>query len=118
MGPHGAGHYVKMVHNGIEYGDMQLIAECYDLLHRGLEIPAVELSAIFNEWNQRELRSYLIEITADILAKEDEQTGQPLVDLILDEAQEKGTGKWASQNALEAAVYRRTQQLPAARVSR
>ena len=101
MGPRGAGHYVKMVHNGIEYGDMQLIAEAYDLLHRGLGIPATDLQAIFAEWNQRELKSYLIEITANIFAKKDEATGQPLVDVILDEAQQKGTGKWASQNALD-----------------
>ena len=101
MGPRGAGHYVKMVHNGIEYGDMQLIAECYDLMHRGLGVPAQELSAIFSDWNQRELKSYLIEITADILAKKDEVTGKALVDVILDEAQQKGTGKWASQNALD-----------------
>ncbi len=101
MGPRGAGHYVKMVHNGIEYGDMQLIAECYDLLHRGLGIPAGELHAIFSEWNQRELKSYLIEITAAIFAKKDDETGKPVVDVILDEAQQKGTGKWASQNSLD-----------------
>ncbi len=101
MGPRGAGHYVKMVHNGIEYGDMQLIAECYDLLHRGLCIPADELHTIFGEWNQRELKSYLIEITAAIFAKKDDETGKSIVDVILDEAQQKGTGKWASQNALD-----------------
>ncbi len=101
IGPRGAGHYVKMVHNGIEYGDMQLIAECYDLLHRGLGIPNDELSVVFADWNRRELKSYLIEITANILAKKDELTGKPLVDFILDEAQQKGTGKWASQNALD-----------------
>jgi 6-phosphogluconate dehydrogenase len=101
MGPRGAGHYVKMVHNGIEYGDMQLIAESYDLLHRGLGIPAPELHGIFREWNQRELKSYLIEITAEIFAKKDDATGKPMVDIILDEAQQKGTGKWASQNALD-----------------
>jgi 6-phosphogluconate dehydrogenase len=101
MGPRGAGHYVKMVHNGIEYGDMQLIAECYDLLYRGLGVPAGELASIFGDWNKRELKSYLIEITAEILAKKDEITGKPLVDVILDEAQQKGTGKWASQNALD-----------------
>jgi len=101
MGPRGAGHYVKMVHNGIEYGDMQLIAEAYDLLHRGAGIPAAELSAIFAEWNKGDLRSYLIEITADILAFLDSDTGKPLVDLILDEAQQKGTGKWMSQNAFD-----------------
>jgi 6-phosphogluconate dehydrogenase len=101
MGPRGAGHYVKMVHNGIEYGDMQLIAECYDLLHRGLGIPAAELHDIFSDWNQRELKSYLIEITANIFSRIDDITGKPMVDLILDEAQQKGTGKWASQNALD-----------------
>ena len=101
MGPRGAGHYVKMVHNGIEYGDMQLIAECYDLLHRGLGIPAGELHDIFNQWNQGELKSYLIEITAKILARKDDETGKPLVDVILDEAQQKGTGKLASQNAFD-----------------
>jgi 6-phosphogluconate dehydrogenase len=101
MGPRGAGHYVKMVHNGIEYGDMQLIAECYDLLHRGLGIPASELHSIFAEWNTRELKSYLIEITASIFAKKDDLTGKPVVDIILDEAQQKGTGKWASQNAFD-----------------
>jgi 6-phosphogluconate dehydrogenase len=101
MGPRGAGHYVKMVHNGIEYGDMQLIAETYDLLRRGLGLTAKELHDIFAEWNTGELKSYLIEITAAILAKVDDETGQPLVDVILDEAQQKGTGKWASQNALD-----------------
>jgi 6-phosphogluconate dehydrogenase len=101
MGPRGAGHYVKMVHNGIEYGDMQLIAETYDLLHRGAGLPAREIAAIFSEWNDRELRSYLIEITAQALQYVDEGTGKPLVDLILDEAQQKGTGKWMSQNAFD-----------------
>ncbi len=101
MGPRGAGHYVKMIHNGIEYGDMQLIAESYDLLSRGLGLPASELHGIFTEWNQRELKSYLIEITAAIFAKKDDQTGKPLVEVILDEAQQKGTGKWASQNAFD-----------------
>jgi 6-phosphogluconate dehydrogenase len=101
MGPRAAGHYVKMVHNGIEYGDMQLIAEIYDLLHRGLGLPAGELHAVFSEWNTGELKSYLIEITADILTKMDPDSGLPLVDMILDEAQQKGTGKWASQNSLD-----------------
>jgi 6-phosphogluconate dehydrogenase len=101
MGPGGAGHYVKMVHNGIEYGDMQLIAETYDLLHRGLGLSAAELHDVFTEWNRGELKSYLVEITAAVLAKTDEETGQPLVDLILDEAAQKGTGKWTSQNALD-----------------
>lgn len=101
VGLGGAGHYVKMVHNGIEYGDMQLIAEAYDLLHRGLGLDNGQLQAIFNEWNRGELESYLIEITADIFSKVDGETGIALLDLILDEAQQKGTGKWASQNALD-----------------
>ncbi|MBP1634985.1 MAG: gnd, partial [Acidobacteria bacterium] len=101
MGPRGAGHYVKMVHNGIEYGDMQLIAEVYDLLRRGLGLGAAETAAVFEEWNAGVLRSYLVEITARVLRKVDDETGQPLVDLILDEAAQKGTGKWTSQNALD-----------------
>ena len=101
MGPRGAGHYVKMVHNGIEYGDMQLIAEVYDLLHRGAGLPPRELADIFAEWNDGELRSYLVEITARIFERIDEETGKPLVDVILDEAQQKGTGKWMSQNAFD-----------------
>jgi 6-phosphogluconate dehydrogenase len=101
MGPRGAGHYVKMVHNGIEYGDMQLIAECYDILSRGLGLSAGELHEIFTEWNTGELKSYLIEITAEIFAKIDDLTGKPLVDLVLDSAAQKGTGKWTSQNALD-----------------
>jgi 6-phosphogluconate dehydrogenase len=101
MGPRGAGHYVKMVHNGIEYGDMQLIAEIYDLLYRGLGLSASELHAVFSDWNTGELKSYLIEISADIFTKMDPESGLPLVDLILDEAQQKGTGKWASQNSLD-----------------
>ena len=90
-----------MVHNGIEYGDMQLIAEVYDLLGRGLGLSAADLHAVFAEWNTGELKSYLIEISAEIFTKTDPETGRPLVDLILDEAQQKGTGKWASQNALD-----------------
>ncbi len=101
MGSGGAGHYVKMVHNGIEYGDMQLIAEVYDLLHRGAGLSNAELAKIFAEWNTRELRSYLIEITAKILTRIDADTGKELVDLILDEAAQKGTGKWTSQTALD-----------------
>jgi 6-phosphogluconate dehydrogenase len=101
MGAGGAGHYVKMVHNGIEYGDMQLIAEIYDLLHRGAGLSNPELAEIFAAWNTHELRSYLIEITASILTRLDEETGKPLVDVILDEAAQKGTGKWASQTALD-----------------
>ena len=101
MGPRGAGHYVKMVHNGIEYGDMQLIAEVYDLLHRGAGVPTRELASVFEDWNRGDLRSYLIEITAQVLAREDPETKQPLVEVILDEAQQKGTGKWMSQNAFD-----------------
>jgi 6-phosphogluconate dehydrogenase len=101
MGPRGAGHYVKMVHNGIEYGDMQLIAETYDLLHRGLCLSNDQLSEIFREWNREELESYLIETTADIFQKVDPGTGKNVLDLIVDEAQQKGTGKWTSQNALD-----------------
>jgi 6-phosphogluconate dehydrogenase len=101
MGPRGAGHYVKMVHNGIEYGDMQLIAETYDLLHRGAGIPPAELADIFAEWNRGDLQSYLIEITAQIFRQIDPETGQPMVDVILDEAQQKGTGKWMSQDSFD-----------------
>ncbi len=101
MGPRGAGHYVKMVHNGIEYGDMQLIAEIYDVLRRGLGMQPAELASLFSEWNKGDLRSYLIEITAAILKHRDADTGAPLVDMILDEAAQKGTGKWTSQNALD-----------------
>jgi 6-phosphogluconate dehydrogenase len=101
IGPGGAGHYVKMVHNGIEYGDMQLIAEAYDLLRHvgGLDAPG--LHEVFARWNAGELQSYLIEITADIFTRIDEATGRPLVDVILDTAGQKGTGKWTSQNALD-----------------
>ncbi len=101
MGPRGAGHYVKMVHNGIEYGDMQLIAEIYDVLHRGMGLPAAKLHEVFATWNTGKLASYLIEITADIFTKVDDATGAPLVEMILDEAKQKGTGKWASQDALD-----------------
>jgi 6-phosphogluconate dehydrogenase len=101
IGPRGAGHFVKMVHNGIEYGDMQLIAEAYDLLHRFLGLENHMLHEVFANWNHGDLESYLISITADIFAKQDVETGKAVVDLILDEAQQKGTGKWASQNALD-----------------
>jgi 6-phosphogluconate dehydrogenase len=101
MGPRGAGHYVKMVHNGIEYGDMQLIAEIYDVLTRAAGMRAREIAELFASWNDGELRSYLIEITALVLERVDADTGMPLVDLILDEAQQKGTGKWMSQNAFD-----------------
>ncbi|MCM3440426.1 MULTISPECIES: NADP-dependent phosphogluconate dehydrogenase [Bacillaceae] len=101
IGPNGAGHYVKMVHNGIEYGDMQLICEAYFILKNVLGLGAKELQEVFSEWNKGELDSYLIEITADIFTKIDEETGKPLVDVILDTAGQKGTGKWTSQNALD-----------------
>jgi 6-phosphogluconate dehydrogenase len=101
IGPRGAGHYVKMVHNGIEYGDMQLIAESYDLMHRALSLSAEELHEVFGEWNEGELQSYLIEITSDIFSETDDETGKPLIDVILDEAKQKGTGKWMSQDALD-----------------
>ncbi len=104
IGPDGAGHYVKMVHNGIEYGDMQLISEAYFILKHVLGLEADELHKIFAEWNKGELDSYLIEITADIFTKKDEDTGKPLVDVILDTAGQKGTGKWTSQNALDLGV--------------
>ena len=101
MGPRGAGHYVKMVHNGIEYGDMQLIAEVYDVLSRAGGMTAREIADVFSAWNDGELRSYLVEITARVLERVDSETGKPLVDVILDEAQQKGTGKWMSQNAFD-----------------
>ena len=104
IGPDGAGHYVKMVHNGIEYADMQLIAEAYDLLRHGigLEVPAIR--DIFADWNSGDLESFLIEITATVLGKTDEATGKPLVDVIVDQAEQKGTGRWTSQDALELGV--------------
>ncbi len=104
IGPDGAGHYVKMVHNGIEYGDMQLISEAYYLMKNALGMDAPELHKVFAEWNEGELSSYLIEITADIFSKVDEETGKPLVEVILDRAGQKGTGKWASQSALDLGI--------------
>ncbi|WP_026558901.1 NADP-dependent phosphogluconate dehydrogenase [Bacillus sp. J37] len=104
IGPDGAGHYVKMVHNGIEYGDMQLISEAYFLLKNVLGLTADELHEVFAEWNKGELDSYLIEITADIFTKKDEETGKPMVDVILDTAGQKGTGKWTSKSALDLGV--------------
>lgn len=104
IGPDGAGHYVKMVHNGIEYGDMQIICEAYFILKQVLGLDTQELHEVFSEWNKGELNSYLIEITAKIFTKKDDKTGKPLVDLILDTAGQKGTGKWTSQSALEIGV--------------
>jgi 6-phosphogluconate dehydrogenase len=104
IGPGGAGHYVKMVHNGIEYGALQLIAEIYDLMGRGLRISAEDMSAIFRKWNRGELESYLVEITGEILARLDEESGKALVEVILDQATQKGTGKWTSQEAFDLGV--------------
>jgi 6-phosphogluconate dehydrogenase len=104
IGPGGSGHYVKMVHNGIEYGDMQLIAETYNIMKQGLGLSAAEMSQVFKEWDGGPLNSYLIEIAAIVLAYVDPDTGQPLVDLILDEAEQKGTGRWTAQSALELGV--------------
>jgi 6-phosphogluconate dehydrogenase len=104
IGPGGAGHYVKMVHNGIEYGDMQLICEAYQLLKDVVGLSTDELHDIFSEWNKGELDSYLIEITKDIFAEKDPETGKPMVEVILDAAGQKGTGKWTSQSALDLGV--------------
>jgi 6-phosphogluconate dehydrogenase len=104
LGPKSAGHYVKMVHNGIEYGLMQLIAETYDLMKRGLDLSDEQLHQVYQWWNQMELNSYLMEITANIFAEVDPKTNKRLVDVILDEASQKGTGKWASEEAMELQV--------------
>ncbi|MGX8700826.1 decarboxylating NADP(+)-dependent phosphogluconate dehydrogenase [Caproiciproducens sp.] len=104
IGPNGAGHFVKMVHNGIEYGDMQLICEAYSLLKNVAGLSNQELHGVFDEWNRGELDSYLIEITKDIMLKTDGETGRPLIDLILDTAGQKGTGKWTSNSALELGI--------------
>ena len=104
IGPDGAGHFVKMVHNGIEYADIQLIAETYDLLRSAVGLSPDELAAVFREWNNGRLQSYLIEITSYVLAKHDRGTGAALVDVIEDEAEQKGTGRWTSQSALELGV--------------
>lgn len=104
IGPNGAGHYVKMVHNGIEYGDMQLIAEAYHLLRDVVGLSNEETAEVFRDWNEGELDSFLIEITADALTKVDPKTKQPMVDIILDRAGNKGTGKWTSQSALDLGI--------------
>ena len=104
MGPDGAGHFVKMVHNGIEYAEMQAIAEAYDLLRKGLRLQAPQISELFAQWNSGPLESFLIELTAAVLSVPDEETGQPLVDLVLDKAGQKGTGKWTAQVALDLGV--------------
>ena len=103
MGPGGSGHFVKMVHNGIEYADMQMICEAYALM-KSLDMAPMQMSAVFREWGQGELSSYLIDITADILAHKDPETGNALVEMILDTAEQKGTGKWTSQIALDMGV--------------
>jgi len=104
IGPDGAGHFVKMVHNGIEYADIQLIAETYDFLRQALDMTPAELASVFREWNQGALQSYLIEITANVLAKRDGDSKSALVDAIEDEAEQKGTGRWTSESALELGV--------------
>ena len=104
VGPDGAGHFVKMVHNGIEYADMQLIAEAYDLMRKALGMSAAEIGRVFEEWNRGELDSYLIEITADVLQHVDPKTGKAFVDVVLDRASQKGTGAWTVQNAAEVGV--------------
>jgi 6-phosphogluconate dehydrogenase len=104
VGPGGAGHFVKMVHNGIEYADMQLIAEAYDLLRQGLGASAGELAEIFAEWNTGDLESFLIEITAEVLGHTDAATGRPFVDVVVDAAEQKGTGRWTVQSALDLGV--------------
>ena len=104
VGADGAGHYVKMVHNGIEYADMQLIAESYDLLRNGVGWEVPQIAERFERWNTSELESFLIEISARVLSKTDEATGMPLVDVILDAAEQKGTGRWTAQDALELGV--------------
>ena len=104
VGPDGAGHYVKMVHNGIEYADIQLITEAYDLLRHVAGLPVPDIAATFARWNGGDLESYLIEITAIVLGKTDETTGGPLVDVIVDRAEQKGTGRWTAQDALELGV--------------
>lgn len=104
IGPNGAGHYVKMVHNGIEYGDMQMICEAYDLMRNLLDLSPAEMGDIFNDWNNGVLDSFLIQITADILKQTDPVTGKPFVDIVLDTAGQKGTGKWTSNNAINMGV--------------
>ena len=104
VGPDGAGHFVKMVHNGIEYADMQLIAEAYDLLRSGLGLDPARISEIFRAWNEGDLDSFLIQITADVLAHVDAKTGRPFVDIVLDQAEQKGTGRWTVQSALDLGI--------------
>jgi 6-phosphogluconate dehydrogenase len=104
VGPDGAGHFVKMVHNGIEYADMQLIAEAYDLLRSGTTASPAELAGVFRAWNEGDLESFLIEITAEVLGHVDAATGRAFVDVVLDEAEQKGTGRWTVQSALDLGI--------------
>ncbi|WP_405056575.1 NADP-dependent phosphogluconate dehydrogenase [Kribbella sp. NBC_01505] len=104
VGPDGAGHFVKMLHNGIEYADMQLIAEAYDLLRHVLDLSPAELAGVFREWNTGDLESFLIEITADVLSQVDPTTGGAFVDVVLDQAEQKGTGRWTVQSALDLGI--------------
>lgn len=104
IGPDGSGHFVKMVHNGIEYSDMQLIGEAYHLLRDALGLSAPEIADVFTEWNKGDLDSYLVEITAEVLRQTDAKTGKPLVDIIVDEAEQKGTGRWTVKSALDLGV--------------
>src|SRR5207245_8361569 len=99
-----AGHFVKMVHNGIEYADMQLIAEAYDLLRYGVGFEPAQMAETFRRWNTGRLDSYLIQITAEVLAHTDQATGKPFVDIVLDQAEQKGTGRWTVQDALDLGV--------------
>ena len=104
VGPDGAGHFVKMVHNGIEYADMQLIAEAYDILRAGLGEDPGQISEIFRAWNEGDLDSFLIKITADVLAHVDARTGAPFMDIVADQAEQKGTGRWTVQSALDLGI--------------
>jgi 6-phosphogluconate dehydrogenase len=104
VGTDGAGHFVKMVHNGIEYADMQLIAEAYELLREGLQLTPAEIGDVFASWNEGDLESYLVQITAEVLRHTDAKTGSPFVDVVLDEAEQKGTGRWTVQSALDLGV--------------
>src|SRR5690606_32220587 len=101
IGPSGSGHYVKMVHNGIEYADMQLICEAYHVMRDILHMSAAEIAAVFKQWNDGPLHSYLIEISAEVLATKDSETGLPLVDVIMDRAAQKGTGLWTAVSSLQ-----------------
>ncbi|GAB2667787.1 NADP-dependent phosphogluconate dehydrogenase [Gordonia jinhuaensis] len=104
IGPNGSGHFVKMVHNGIEYADMQLIGEAYDLMRKALTMSTDEIADVFRQWNSGDLESYLVEITAEVLAQKDAETGKPLIDVIVDEAGQKGTGRWTVKSALDLGI--------------